>query len=191
MPVPGRSGHRLRSHIPEMRNGPYCSGRNLISHSPPSCLDVNLQWTCISKDSSGTVNERAKDKIRFANVNSGNLRAPSCSKPFLQFIPAVPVRVIFECAVYRIAEFPEEVHIPVTGIGQNSTGAVFLRFPPYIRKDTGTHALIAVWFVHPQHFHKSDVPEIHTRKACSCRFTVSALNLSPNPFKAIMHSRHL
>ena len=105
-------------------------------------------------------------------------------------VPAVPVRVIFDCAVYRIAEFLKKVHIPVTGIGHHNTSAAFLRFPPDFRKEAETHALIATRLIHPQQFNKRDVPEVHARKASGRRFAVIALDLSSDPFK-VMRSRHL
>ena len=113
------------------------------------------------------------------------ITAPACSELFLQFVLAVPFRVIFECAVHRIAELLKEVHIPAAGIEYSNTSAVFLRFPLDIRKETGTYALIAVWLIHPQHFNKRDVPEVHARKASGCWFVVVALDLSLDIFKIL------
>ena len=116
--------------------------------------------------------------------------AVACSKLFLQFVLAVPVWVIFECSVHRIAEFLKEVHIPVTGINHHNTSAIFLRFLPDIREETGTCALIAVWLIHPQDVRIRHPPAVNKKIAPSNNVSIAPILLQASEtfYRSSAHS---
>ena len=107
--------------------------------------------------------------MRMSSLSSVNTAHPVFSKPLLQLIFAMSDRIIFKRAVHRIASFFKEADIPVAGVDHHNASAVFLHFPLEFRKETGADALIAVRLIHPQHFEKRDIPEVHARKAGGCR----------------------